>query len=75
MSEEQLKEIYCTFNESWKLIRKYSNQKQDDEFWDKFVDETSELVRKHHSSQFAKNIVFAVLDVMSKPESSKVETN
>ena len=74
MSEEQLKEIYNMFNDSWKLIRKYANQKQDDTFWDSLINETSELICKHNSSQFAKNIVFAVLDVMSKTE-TKFETN
>ena len=70
MSEERLKECYTIINESWKLIRKYSNQKQDDEFWSNIVNDTSKLIQDHNSDPFAKNVVFAVLNMMSSLEAT-----
>jgi hypothetical protein len=66
MTQEELKECYDIFNSSWKIIKKYSERKKDDVFWDDIVKETSELIQKHDSSQFAKDVVFAVLNVMSQ---------
>ena len=70
MSEEKLKECYAIFNESWKLIRKYASQKQDDEFWSNIVNDTSKLIQDHNSDPFAKNVVFAVLNMMSSLEAT-----
>ena len=67
MSEEKLKECYAIFNESWKLIRKYASQKQDDTYWNNLVNETSALIQNHNSDAFAKDVVYAVLNMMSKP--------
>ena len=57
MSEERLKECYEIVNESWKLIRKYASQKQDDTYWNNLVNETSVLIQNHNSDAFAKDLV------------------
>ena len=67
MSEEKMKECYNIFNESWKLIRKYANQKQDDTYWNNLVNDTSSLIQNHNSDSFAKDVVYAVLNMMSNP--------
>ena len=42
----------------------------DDEFWSNIVNDTSKLIQDHNSDPFAKNVVFAVLNMMSSLEAT-----
>lgn len=64
MSNEELKQKYGMFTDCWRLYKKYAvvEDKNNDEFWEKVVDESGELSKKYNNDKFAIALVLAVID-------------
>lgn len=62
MSNEELKRIYNLFTDCWRFYKKYAGAQDTDSYWEKIVDESSELSKKYNNDKFAIALVLAVID-------------
>ena len=72
MTEVELKESYEDINRFWKFLRKYYKTENSDEFWHNCVEESVEAINECHNKEFAKNMCFAILSLISETAIKKV---
>lgn len=66
MREEELRKFFNVYTECWRFFRKYSSPTDDDEFWEKLINESSELVEKSERKELAKAIMLATIDEIER---------
>lgn len=66
MTKEQLEEYRWICTDVWKLIRKYSSDNRNEEFWESYCDEIGELHKKYNESEFSKALLMAVTDELER---------
>lgn len=66
MSEEELRNYYEVYTDSWKLFRKYSNPNETEEFWDSLRDAVDVIFRKHGRSHFAEKVLLATVNEIDR---------
>lgn len=57
MSEEELKVYFSIFNSCWKLFKKYSNPEDNDDFWERLMEDLNEEVENYKNYDFAIKIL------------------
>ena len=65
MTDEYLKNIYSQLNDYWKLLRKYKDVKNTDEYWHNLCGEASNLY-KSHGTQFSYDLCYTFLHLLSE---------
>lgn len=51
MNESELKTIYQAITEAWKLIKKYSELKDDEEYWHRCILDLTEIESKSYAGE------------------------
>ncbi|MBR5129209.1 MAG: hypothetical protein IKU67_04050 [Firmicutes bacterium] len=59
MEQEELKRYYEVYTECWKLLKKYSNPTDMEEFWENLAVECHELNEKFEQKKFASEIILS----------------
>ncbi len=59
-TNEQMKEEFAFFGEVWTFFKKYYDAKQDDEYWEKLVEEAAYINQKYQS-ELCKDLIFVVI--------------
>lgn len=64
MSNEELKEKYNMFTDCWRFYKKYAvaEDKDNDEFWEKVVDESHIISKKYGECKLIIALILAVID-------------
>ena len=58
-TNEELREVYNIFSDSWKFFKKFADVQQTDEYWSALVDAADLVARKHQNSRLCKDLVLA----------------
>lgn len=62
VSQEELKRKYDMLTDTWRLYRKYADVKEDDEYWDAVVNESSAISKKYGECKFIISLMLSVID-------------
>lgn len=61
-NNEELKQKYDMFTDTWKLYRKYANVQDTNEYWDSLVNESRAVSKKYGQCKFIIDLVLAVIN-------------
>lgn len=68
MRDEELKKRYDIILDSWRLLHKYHDTKEDDKYWSDVVHESERIMKKYDSHRFARKMLADVLEELSECE-------
>lgn len=66
VSEEELKRKYDMLTDTWRLYKKFADVKEDDEYWEAVVNESSAVSKKYGECKFIINLVLAVITELER---------
>lgn len=61
-SNEELKQVYNMFTDTWRFYKKYADVKDTDEYWKAAVDECIAVSKKYGEHKLIVSLVLAVID-------------
>ena len=67
MTEQGLKLYYSVFTSAWKFFRKYSDVKDNDEYW--------EIVKGYENSRLSRDLILAALSELERISKEKKVTD
>lgn len=65
-SDEELKRVYDEFTTVWRFYKKYADVKDNDEYWEQVVSESSTISKKYNESKFIIDLVLAVITELER---------
>lgn len=71
MKDEELKKRYDIILDSWRLLHKYHDTKEDDKYWSDVVHESERIYEKYKKHRFAKKMLADVLEELSECEKER----
>lgn len=75
MTEQELKLYYSVFTSEWKFFRKYSDVKDNDEYWENVVEESGEIVKGYENSRLSRDLILAALSELERISKEKKVTD
>ncbi len=75
MTEQELKLYYSVFTSAWKFFRKYSDVKDNDEYWENVVEESGEIVKGYENSRLSQDLILAALSELERISKEKKVTD
>ena len=65
-TDEELKAVYNIFTDAWKLYKKYADVRSDDEYWEKVVNESDSIAKKHDNGRLCRDLILAVISELER---------
>ena len=75
MTEQELKLYYSVFTSAWKFFRKYSDVKDNDEYWENVVEESGKIVKGYENSRLSRDLILAALSELERISKEKKVTD
>ena len=75
MTEQGLKLYYSVFTSAWKFFRKYSDVKDNDEYWENVVEESGKIVKGYENSRLSRDLILAALSELERISKEKKVTD
>ena len=75
MTEQGLKLYYSVFTSAWKFFRKYSDVKDNDEYWENVVEESGKIVKGYENSRLNRDLILAALSELERISKEKKVTD
>lgn len=71
MRDEELKKRYDIILDSWRLLHKYHDTKEEDKYWSDVVHESERIYQKYGKHRFAKKMLSNVLEELWECEKER----
>ncbi len=65
-ADEELKRIYNTFTDCWRLYKKYAETKVTNEYWQNMISESEQIAKKYNDSKFVVDLLVVTCDELQR---------